>query len=386
MTRILRRVVTLVALLLLVPQSAGCRDAPGATREQSGPVPGAMRLVRFDVPSLARLGVRCEAAGGATSARALHVPGTVEYDPDHYAEVGTVLEGRVSSVAARLGDKVRKGQVLATLVVPSIADTQAEYLSAAATVTAARQNLRREEDLVARELTTAREVEVARSEAAKAEADLAAVLSKLRALHVSVPETNSVVAAAGTYPLTSPIDGVVVRREAVLGAFLEPQALAFAVADLSELWATLEVFEADLPYLREGSHVDLTADAFPGTVFAGTVAHVDPQIRKDTRALRARVALPNRDGSLRPGMFVRARVQLAAGIARTGVLLPSVSVQPLGEADVVFVEREPGVYEIRPVKVLRRTSDIAEVAEGVSPGECVVTTGAFLLRGEATKQ
>jgi len=101
--------------------------------------------------------------------------------------------------------------------------------------------------------------------------------------------------------LTSPLNGVVVKRFAVLGAFVQPSQTAFAVADLSELWATLEVYESDLAYLQLGAEVDLTIDAIPGKTFQGKVALFDPQIGKASRAIRARVAVPNKDGELRPG-------------------------------------------------------------------------------------
>jgi cobalt-zinc-cadmium efflux system membrane fusion protein len=345
-----------------------------------------LRTVKLDADAVKRLGVRSEPAGGASSTATLRVPGTLDYNLNNYAEVGTLLEGRVATVKVTLGDRVKKGQVLATLVVPSIANAQADFLTASAADGAARKNLEREESLLKDQLTTAREAETARSEAAKTEAELAAVSAKLRALRVEVPHDRQAVGAAGSYSLTSPIDGVVVRREAVLGAFLEPNKTAFAVADLSELWATLEVYESDLPYLRVGAVANLTFDAIPGKAFEGKVALLEPQLGHQSRSIRARVAVPNGDGALRPGLFCRASIALPAEAPTDRMRVAARSVQPLGDEDVVFIERGPGSYEIRPVKVERRTSEIAELSEGVAMAEPIVTDGAYLLRGEVTRQ
>ena len=186
--------------------------------------------------------------------------------------------------------------------------------------------------------------------------------------------------------MLSPLDGVVVRREAVLGAFLEPNKTAFAVADLSELCANLEIHESDLNYVHVGAKVAITVDAFPDHRFDGTVKLVDPQLGKASRSVRARVIVPNPDQQLRPGMFVRAAIDLPTETNTGRLLIAASAVQPLGDDDVVFVERSEGKYQIRPIKVGRRTADVVEVADGLSQGEPIVVEGGFFLRGEVTRQ
>ena len=181
--------------------AGGCNRSSVAATSAPADAGAALRLVAFDPATLARLGIRVEPAGTRGPAHTLRVSGTLDYDLDRYAEVGALMQGRVSSVAARVGDHVLKGQVLATLVVPSIADAQAGYLSARAAATAARKNRDREAALLGRELTTARESEVASSDAARAEADLAAAEARLRALRVDLPGSDTTVVGAGAYKL-----------------------------------------------------------------------------------------------------------------------------------------------------------------------------------------
>src|SRR5262249_43727461 len=143
----------------------------------------------------------------------------------------------------------------------------------------------------------------------------------------------------------------------------------------------------DIPFFHLGAEAELTIDAMPGKTVRGTVALMEPQVGNVTRALRARIAVRNDDNSLRAGLFVRAKVSARRDTAHAvNVLVPSGAVQPLGERDVVFVEREAGLFEVRQVTVARRTPQICEIAEGLSKGERIVIAGAFLLRGEVTKQ
>lgn len=382
--------VVLFVGLSTVGNGLGCKGS-SASAAESGPAPSASAAPELKTVSLLpsvskRLGVKVEPAGRAVAAAALRVPGTLDYDLSHYAEIGTLLEGRISSVRATLGDRVKKGQVLATLVVPSIANAQAAYLSAAAAETAAKKNLDREQSLLARELTTARESEAAQSEASRTAAELAAASARLRALRVGIPDSHDTVGAAGTHMLLAPIAGVVVRREAVLGAFLEPNKTAFAIADLSELWANLEIYESNLDYVHVGAKVALTVDAIPGRHFEGIVKLVDPQIGKASRTVRARVTVLNPELQLRPGMFVRAAIDLPLAAVSGRLLIPASAVQPLGDEDVVFVERSEGKYRIRPIRIARRTADVVEIEEGLSAGEPIVVEGGFFLRGEVTRQ
>lgn len=374
------------AALLLFPlalAATGCEGNAAASATavapRTEPAGAGPRVVKLAPALEERLGVRTALAGDAATAAAVTVPGSLEYDPDAYAEVGPRLDGRVTALHARLGDRVKKGDLLVELVVPSVADAQAAVAVAGANRSAAEKNAARERDLATRGLTTAREVEVAEAELARARAEHAAASTRLMALGADGP------AARGALWLRAPIDGVVVERRTALGAFLSASSDAFVVADTSRLVAVLDVNEADLPYLAIGASVRFEADGAPGRSFTGTLAHLEPSIGKTTRLARARVAAPNPDGALRPGMFVRASIA-AADRPGGGVALPAEAVQPLGRDDVAFVAKGDGAYEVRVLRVARRTAELVEVSSGVARGEPVAVEGAFLLRAEASKQ
>ncbi len=349
--------------------------------------PDEPKTVKFDPKALERLGIQVAPAGAQNTGLDLELPGSLEYNLDKYAEVGTIVDGRVTSLKVKPGDHVKQGQVLATLVVPSIALAQADYLSAEASAKIAKENAGREQALLGKGLTTAREAEVARADESRSEAALGAAQAKLEALGVQRPSGETRISGAGTLILKAPLDGVVVRRDAVLGRFLQAKETAFVIADPTDLRASINVYEADLPYFRIGSQATIFIDAMPGKSVTGKIVLIEPQVGKASRAARAYIDLPNPDGILRSGLFIRASIRLPESTQHAGrVLVPAPAVQPVGDDDVVFVQREPGLFEVRKVSVVRRTTQVAEVREGLAPGEPIAVEGAFVLRGEVTKQ
>jgi len=384
-TALPRFAVLVVAALAI--SLAGCPEKhASATQDAIAARPGGPKVVKFDPKALERLSVKVELAGSQTGTLDLDVPGSLEYNLDKYAEVGTMVDGRVTAINVKPGDRVKKGQVLAVIVVPSIAVAQAEYLSAEAASRIAKDNETRENALLEKQLTTAREAEVAKGEALKTDAELGAAKAKLEALGVPRPKAGSHITGAGSLQLNAPLDGVVVRRDAILGRFLSAKETAFVIADPHDLRASLNVYEADLPYFQIGSEAEISVDALPGKSVKGKIILVEPQVGKASRAARAYIDLPNSDGTLRPGMFIRASVRLPEDAGAGRLLIPGPAVQPVGDDDVVFVETQPGVFEIRKVIVARRTTQVAEIREGLMRGERIVVDGAFVLRGEVTKQ
>lgn len=380
----LRRAILLLALSS--PILMACPGEKSAMGQDSAVKPDGPKIVKFDQKSLERLGIRVEAAGSTVGALDLEVPGSLEYNLEKYAEVGTIVDGRLTSVTVKPGDTVKKGQVLATLVVPSIANAQADYLAAEAAAKSSKENATREQNLLDKGLTTAREAELAKAEAQKTEAELAAAKAKLQALGVTTPTAGSNISGAGKLTLVAPLDGVVVRRDAILGRYLQAKETAFVIADPSDLRASINVYEADLPYFRVGEEAEIFIDAMPGKSWKGKIVLVEPQVGKHSRSARAFIDVPNPDNVLKPGLFVRASIKLPEDVAKGRLIIPSPAVQPTGDDWVVFVEREPGVFEVRKVKFARKTTQVAEIIEGLQPGERIVVEGGFVVRGEVTKQ
>ena len=177
--------------------------------------------------------------------------------------------------------------------------------------------------------------------------------------------------------LRAPIDGVITDREAAVGETVGPEKTLFTLLDPSVVVVVGDVFEQDLPRVRAGTPVRITTEAAPGKTFSGRVRDVSATVDPETRAARARIAIGNAGGALRPGTFVRALL-VTDPRART-VTVPDAAIQEDAGLKVVYVKKGD-VFERREVAVGESAGGRTEIKSGLAPGEQVVTTGAYQLR------
>ncbi|MDR1789781.1 MAG: efflux RND transporter periplasmic adaptor subunit [Opitutaceae bacterium] len=212
-----------------------------------------------------------------------------------------------------------------------------------------------------------------------------AALARLKLLDVPQAFLDALAASrqpARTLTVRSPASGVLIEKNAVAGQMVKPGELICRLADLSSVWALVQIYESDLPFVSENSVVSVRETSPNGRVFNGKIQRLLPQIQAASRSATARIVLPNSDGSLRPGQFVEAR--LSAEIAPNATLVPDSAVLRGGERDSVFVALDGGLFEPRQVKLGARSGDgFYQVLSGLTPGERVVTSGQFLLDSES---
>jgi Cu(I)/Ag(I) efflux system membrane fusion protein len=178
----------------------------------------------------------------------------------------------------------------------------------------------------------------------------------------------------------APADGYVLRKEAVVGLYVEPNTELFVISDLSRVWALADVYESDLPFVREGLAAALRLPAWPDRTFEGTVDFVYPLVDPQTRTLRVRLTFDNPDLRLRPGMYGSAWLRLPPDEALT---VPRAAIVDTGEVQYVFLARPAGVFEPRRVTTGRRSDEGVEILSGLAAGDVVVTTANFLIDSES---
>ncbi|MEZ0230192.1 MAG: efflux RND transporter periplasmic adaptor subunit, partial [Planctomycetota bacterium] len=205
---------------------------------------------------------------------------------------------------------------------------------------------------------------------------------KLRLLGVGETELDEIVKAGkprSKLVIRSPQRGHVIHRAVVQGGHVNAGDTLFEVADLSQVWIEADVFERDIPFVREGAEIHATVEAFPERVFSGQVSLVHPHLRSETRTNQVRFVVDNRGHELRPGMFasVKIRTPLVEGLA-----VPEGAVIDTGSRKIVYVERAPGVFEGTLVELGPRTAGYYPVAKGLVAGERVAAAGAFLVDAE----
>ena len=180
--------------------------------------------------------------------------------------------------------------------------------------------------------------------------------------------------------LQSPASGIVVEQNVRDGQAFQKGQTLYTITDLSEVWIEAELRESDLGQVREGSQATIELAAYPGRPFEGRVEYIYPTLQQEARTLKARVAVKNSKGLLKPGMYATVRFTTPT---RTALTVPSSAVIRTGERALVFVDMGPGGLMPHEVEPGRTSDEYTEVLAGVEPGQRVVTSAQFLLESES---
>ena len=327
--------------------------------------------------------------------------GKILVPEDRVAVIGPVNEGRIVHLYAGQGTRVKKGQKLADLESADIDQAEADYLkaladyenarrSSAAEIKLAQENYDRAKLLYQQKITAGKNLQSAEHdlEVAKASAENsingtnAALIAARRHLLILGIKDSTIDALpkrtdlAAVFSLNSPIDGIVVERNATVGASVGTDANVFKIMDLSRVWIDANVFEKDLQQVRPGQEVKLTVPAFPGSTFLGKVILINSVVDPDTRTVKVRTEVANPDGRLKPDMF--ANVQIVTALNRTAISIPQSAVLNDEGKTVVFVADGNG-YKKRQVQAGIQNNDRVEIIDGLAAGDKVVVKGNYLL-------
>lgn len=384
-----------LAGLALVAAGAGAmywylgKRQPAATSQQSVVTPSASAsgdiVITLTPEAVTRAGIRTARPTLGPLAGVITVPGTVE--PNSYNEVmvRSVAAGQVRSVTVELGSQVKRGDVVATIHSPELADTVRQYLSMRSEFEAAHQRLIRLEGLVKIGAASRQELETTQAEHTRHSTDVESARSKLILLGLSA---NQIASLTETTPVdsavrvTSPRDGVITTRSINTGVNIDASTDLVTVADLGAVWIVANVYERDLARLTVGATATITTAVLNGRRWSGRVTYVDPQLATDTRTAKVRVDVSNSDRILKFGMY--ADVAIAVPGSAKALLVPRSAIQTIGAQNVMYVTdpERPNRYLERSVVVGAPSSETAEVLTGISETDEVVVDGSFALRAE----
>ncbi|GAB0057156.1 Cation efflux system protein CusB [Candidatus Magnetaquicoccaceae bacterium FCR-1] len=321
--------------------------------------------VRINLDKVQKLGVKTEVATKRFLSREVRAVGAVSVDERRLRVVTLKYEGWIEKLHADVtGQKVKSGQPLMEVYAPVVLQAQQEYLAA----------------LRASEALKQADAETRRTADDLAEGALARLgnwdwpASRIRQLAEKRVATRTV-----TIP--SPVSGVVIEKSAVQGMRFMPGEMLYRIADLSVVWVLADVFEQDLPFVREGQEVEVILNALPGKSFTGRIAFIQPMLSPETRTAKVRVELANPDGQLRPALQATLRLQVMLG--EESISVPDSALLDSGARQVVLVERGEGLYEPRMVRAGAKGGGYVEILEGLMAAEKVVVRANFLIDAEA---
>lgn len=367
------------------PGSAAVSDSSHAA-EMTGTDAGLPDVhVTLTEDATVRAGIVVEPVTLGTSALDLRLPAVVEPNAYRQVVVTSLVGGRVIRVSAELGDHVRRGQTMAQIYSPPLAEAQTRYVSVRAMLEAHDRELQRTEKLVEIGSASRQELERIHAEHASQTAAVQAARAQLELLGLppsAIAALDSGKSVDATSHVPAPLDGVITERTANIGLNVDPATTLFTVIDLGSVWVVGEVYERDFSRVRVGSAAVVTTPAYPNLRLRGRVSYIDPQVSPATRTAKLRVEVPNPRGDLRLGMY--ADMAITGESASSVVLIPRTAVQNVGSRAVVYVAnaKEPGSFTEREVVLGSGSGDRVEVTGGVQLGDLVVTNGSFALRAE----
>jgi RND family efflux transporter MFP subunit len=323
--------------------------------------------------------VRTSSSGGT-----LRLPGVVQPNAYRSVSVTSLVGGRVTRVLAELGQSVRRGQTLAELYSPELAEAQMRFISARAELSAHERELARTEKLTEIGAASRQELERIHAEHTSATTVVESARSRLTLLGMSAPQIDKLTEASDLEPtsrIEAPADGIVTARDANAGLNVNAGTPLFTVVDLSTVWVVGELYEKDFSNVRLGSAAQVTTTAYADMVLDGKVSYIDSQVRPETRTAQVRVEIPNREGRLRLGMFAEMQVTTPG---KPVVTVPRTAVQMVDDRSVVYLANasRQGHFVEREVHVGNALGEDVEVIAGVGPDDLVVEKGSFSLRAE----
>ncbi len=386
----IHRTILLLTLLSATVQLA-CNKTPPATSAAANNSPTPVQ----------NSAVETEIVSPQSIAGVIPATGKILVPENSVAMIGPVNQGRIVRLYAGQGTRVRKGQKLADLESADIDQAEADYLkaladyenalrSSAAEVKLAQQSYDRNKQLYEQKITAGKNLQSAEHdlEVAKAagensvngtKAALTAARRKLLILGLNdatIDALSKKTDLAATFSLNSPIDGIVVERNATVGASVGTDANLFKIIDLSRVWIDADVFEKDLPRVRPGQEVKLKVTAFPDSTFSGKVILINSVVDPETRTVKVRTEVANPDGRLKPDMF--ANVQIVTELNRAAISIPQSAVLNDEGKTIVFVSEGNG-YQKRQVQAGIQNNDRVEIVDGLKAGDKVVVKGNYLL-------
>lgn len=382
-----RSTLPLLLALVLLPVSctkpaSESHAAPAVGEEaqrDEAPHPPLPRKVRLPATVIESAGIKTQPAKREALATSVDLPGEIIGNPDRTAHVSARVQGRIDRVLFREGERVKEGQLLAVIRAPALGELRSTYLSASARASAARANAERLQALAEGRLAAAHELLVAQTEATALEAEARAAAEKLSAIGMPVPKASST--ASSLLELRSPISGTVVARDAVVGQPVDADRTIATIVDVSEVWFVARAFEHTLSRVRVGARAEIELNAHPGERFSGTIGYVAPRIDPTARTVVARIALENRDGMLRLGLFGTARIESEGKDAQAPALVvPRDAIAEIAGRKVVFVKQNDGDFEVHDLELGASAPGKVEVLSGLDEGEEVVTGGVFTLK------
>ncbi|MBN8730007.1 MAG: efflux RND transporter periplasmic adaptor subunit [Acidobacteria bacterium] len=397
-----RTIYLIPSMLALAACGSGPTPAPpAAAQAESKPAPASEPgVVTLDEKMTGREWIVVEQVKQGAAVESVRATGRLTTHEDSTWKVGSITDGRVVRVMARLGDRVTSGQILVKLHSHDVHEARAEHArakgersrsqAALALALRMRDRARKLFDLKAGSLE---QVERAETELLAAQAAVQSAEVEVRRTEIHLIEglqvdpdepqdhkPDDVLHEEDLVPIKSPGAGTVLRRLVSEGSVVAAGQELLVVSDLSRLRLIASLGEQHLPAIRSGAPARIELAALPGRLFSGKVDRIGEEMDPQTRTAEVWITIAAAGQALKPEGY--ANVEILTGATRPGILIPGEAVQDIEGASSVFVQTGPRTFVVRPISLGERFLDRVEIRQGLSAGDRIVVKGSFLLKSQ----
>jgi len=372
MKRIALTVGILVALVPTLLLLNGCGGAKAAATSEAPPSTKVIRgfdVSVFSVEHPEQFPI--VAATQQSAAPELVVTGTVSPDVSRNVPVVSLASGRVVEIHARLGDTVKKGQLLLTVRSDDISGAFQNYRKAVADEVLSHTQLERAKDLYTHGAIALNDLQVAQDTDDKAKVDVETMEEHIRLLGTDPAHPN------GMVDIYAPVSGVITDQQVTAAASVQSFSTnPFTISDLSRVWIICDVYENDLPNVHPGDIAEVRLNAYPDRVLKGTVDNIGAILDPNIRTAKVRIEVDN-PGIMRLGMFVTATFRGLTKDVRS--VVPASAILHLHDRDWVYVPAPDKCF--RRVEVAggdQLANNLQQIKSGIKPGEQVVANAVVL--------
>ncbi|PTB96628.1 efflux RND transporter periplasmic adaptor subunit [Marivirga lumbricoides] len=293
--------------------------------------------------------------GSTEAGQKVRLNGKIQIDERNTYTQSSHFPGRIEQLMVNFtGESIKKGQTLAKIYSPELVAAQEELLQAA----------------------SIKESQPQLFEAAK---------RKFNNWRIGENQINEIISSGKVkqvFPLKADISGIVTNKMVELGDYVESGVPIYEISDLSKLWVLFDVYESELGWIKEGSEVTYTVKSLPGRSFNGIISFIDPLINSQSRVATARVEISNKEGLLKPQMFVSGVIENPVEQGNDEIIIPQSAVLWTGKRSVVYMQ-ESGGFKMREVTLGTALGENYVVQEGLQRGEEIVINGAFTIDAAA---
>ena len=381
----------IVLALLCSCSSSAPQNQEAATKSETSET--TTNEVRLKPEQVQAIGIQVADVVAANVSPSITVAGRVTTRTGGEAEVLSPFPGQLVADATlpRIGTVVARGQHLADVEQQLVATEKFQLATTAVQLEGEIQQAENDVRLKQTELDRAKQLyeggAIPLKQTQAAEAELRQAQIRLEAARRSKLQYDAARSGADpqtrTVQLMAPISGTVIKADAAAGQQIDPSRSLWTIADMTALWVEAAVHERDLPLIRHARQADISVPAEPEKRLVGRLVTIGNVVDPENRTVSFIFEVMNRDGLLKIGMFVDARI--STGAAVRSLVVPSSAVLSEQTTSVVYVETESGVFRRTPVQLGQRQGAMVVIASGLKEGDKVVSVGAQTLRSESRK-